>query len=290
MKAGMASRTAQYMALFRALETTRPANNRLFKDPYAISFLNNKHRLVTRLSSFSPARKIVENIIHSKIPGAYSSGLARTKYIDDLLEKAVHNGIQQVIILGAGFDTRALRLSFLSSIPVIEIDHPSTAKLKLEVLRKKLTTLPANVRYIQTDFNTESLEELAVRQSINFSIPTCIIWEGVSNYLDEQAIHRTFSFSSKFVYPSAIIFTYIHKQVLNEPSAFYGASKLLNDLVAIEEKWTFGFDPAELAGYLQPFSLVLQEDKGALEYRNNYIPGRMEKGYEFYRVAMATKL
>jgi methyltransferase (TIGR00027 family) len=290
MKANKASRTAQYMALFRALETTRPENSRLFKDPYAVSFLNSKHKLVTKLSAFSPARTIIENIIHSKIPGAYSSGLARTKYIDDLLQQSVHNGIQQVIILGAGFDTRALRLPFLATIPVIEIDHPNTAKLKLEVLRQKFSELPRNIRYIQTDFNSESLETLAIKHSINFAVPTCIIWEGVSNYLDAQAIHNTFAFTAKFAIRSTIIFTYVNKQVLDDPGAFYGAVKLLNDLVAIEEKWTFGFNPGELAQYLQPFKLLLKEDKGASEYRNDYIPRRTEKGYEFYRVAMAERV
>lgn len=288
MKANQASRTAQYMALFRAMETTRN-KHQLFKDPYAASFLNNKHRLVTKLSTFSPVRKWVEHIIYKKIPGGYSSGLARTKYIDDLLEQSVRNGIQQVIILGAGFDTRALRLPFLQAVPVIEIDHPNTAKLKLEVLRKKLVKLPENVQYIQTDFNTESLDQLATKHAINFAIPTSIIWEGVSNYLDAHAIYNTFAFASKFVPPSNIIFTYINKQVLDEPEAFYGAAKLLNDLVAIEEKWTFGFYPNELAAYLAQFGLVLKEDKGAAEYRNDYMPERTEKGYEFYRVAMATK-
>src|ERR1700754_4606115 len=113
MKVNQASRTAQYMALFRALETTRAKHHRLFKDPYAVSFLNNKHRLVTQLSALSPVRKWIEQIIYKKIPGAYSSGLARTKFIDDLLEQSIRNGIKQVIILGAGFDTRALRLPFL---------------------------------------------------------------------------------------------------------------------------------------------------------------------------------
>lgn len=289
MKADKASRTAQYMALFRALETTRPEKNQLFKDPYAISFLNSKHQLVTKLSGFSPVRTIIENIIHTKIPGAYSSGLARTRYIDDLLEQSVRNGIQQVIILGAGFDTRALRLPFLSAIPVIEIDHPNTARLKLEVLQKKLTALPRNVQYIQTDFNTESLETLAIKHSINFTLPTCIIWEGVSNYLDAQAIYNTVAFAARFIASSTIIFTYVNKQVLDNPGAFYGATKLLNDLVAIQEKWTFGFHPGELAQYLQPFGLQLQEDKGASEYRNQYLPARTEKGYEFYRVAIAVK-
>ena len=134
MKADKASQTAQYMALFRALETTLPAKKRLFIDPYAVSFLDGKLQLAARLSPLSFVRRYVQRTIQKKIPGAFSSGIARTRYIDDLLQQTLQHHIQQVIILGAGFDTRALRLNSLSNIPVIEIDHPNTARKKTSIL------------------------------------------------------------------------------------------------------------------------------------------------------------
>jgi methyltransferase (TIGR00027 family) len=289
MKADKASQTAQYMALFRALETTLPANKRLFIDPYAISFLDQKLKLATRLSPISAVRWYVQKTIHKKIPGAMSSGIARTRYIDDLLQQTIERGVKQVIILGAGFDTRALRLQFLSSIPVIEIDHPNTSGKKTAILKKMLGRLPNHIRYWQIDFNKEKLNELAAREQLNFSIPTTIIWEGVTNYLDEHAIDSTFSFTQQFSSGSYIIFTYVHQQVLEAPETFYGASQLLKDLEAIEERWTFGFNPEELSDYLQQYNLVLHEDSGASDYRDKYLPERPEKGYEFYRVAIARK-
>ncbi|MBO9200930.1 MULTISPECIES: class I SAM-dependent methyltransferase [Niastella] len=289
MKADKASQTAQYMALFRALETTQPANKRLFKDPYAVSFLDGKLNWVARLSFLSFVRNYVQNTIHNKIPGALTSGIARTRYIDDLLQQTVQHNIQQVIILGAGFDTRALRLDYLSTIPVIEIDHPNTARKKTTILKKTLGQLPNHIHYWQLDFNKESLQELAVREKLDFSIPTTIIWEGVTNYLDAQAINNTFAFASQFATNSYIIFTYVHQQVLDAPESFFGAEKLLQDLDAIEERWTFGFDPEQLSAYLQQYNFVLLEDSGASNYRDKYLPNRPEKGYEFYRVAFAYK-
>ncbi|HEY8895823.1 MAG TPA: SAM-dependent methyltransferase [Niastella sp.] len=290
MKADKASQTAQYMALFRALETKQPANKRLFIDPYAISFLDGKLKVATRLSPLSFVRRYVTSTIRKKIPGALTSGIARTKYIDDLLKQTVQHNIQQVIILGAGFDTRALRLDFLSTIPVIEIDHPNTARRKTSILKKNLGHLPNHIHYWQIDFNKESLQELAAREKLDFSIPTTIIWEGVTNYLDEQAINNTFAFAQQFATGSYIIFTYVHKQVLHAPQNFYGAAKLLQDLEAIEERWTFGFNPEELSAYLQQYNYVLLEDSGASNYRDKYLPDRPEKGYEFYRVAFASKV
>lgn len=289
MKAEKASQTAQYMALFRALETTQPANKRLFIDPYAISFLDGKLNLAACLSPLSFVRRYVQKIIHKKIPGALSSGIARTRYIDDLLQQTIQHNIQQVIILGAGFDTRALRLDCLSTIPVIEIDHPNTARKKTSILKKVLGNLPGHIHYWQIDFNKENLHELAARENLDFSIPTTIIWEGVTNYLDEQAINNTFAFAKRFATGSYIIFTYVHQEVLEAPQNFFGATKLLKDLDAIEERWTFGFDPEKLPVYLQQYNFVLLEDSGASYYRDKYLPDRPERGYEFYRVAFATK-
>jgi len=289
MKADKASQTAQYMALFRALETTLPENQRLFIDPYAKSFLNGKLKIATRLAPISFVRRYVQNTIRKKIPGAMSSGIARTRYIDDLLYQAIQHKVKQVIILGAGYDTRALRLDFLSTIPVIEIDHPNTARRKTLKLKKLLGHLPNHIRYWQIDFNKEGLQEMAAREQLDFSIPTAIIWEGVTNYLNEQAINSTFAFAQQFTRGSYIIFTYVHQQVLHEPQHFFGASKLLKDLEVLDERWTFGFNPEELSAYLQQYNFVLLEDSGASDYRDKYLPDRPEKGYEFYRVAFAIK-
>jgi methyltransferase (TIGR00027 family) len=289
MKEDKASKTAQYMALFRALETTRPAGVRLFGDPYAISFLDRGLRNATRLSKFPLFRSLVQQIIQRKIPGALSSGLARTKYIDDLLQYTINNGAQQVLILGAGFDTRGIRLGFLRNVRVIEIDHPNTATLKMNVLKDRLGKLPDHISYYQLDFNKESLDDMVSWNPIDFSKPTTIIWEGVTNYLSASAIESVFRFVKRFTAGSYIIFTYVHKMVLDNPQAFYGAEKLLSDLEKIEERWTFGFRPEELRAYLNKYNLALLEDKGATEYRRKYMPRNNEKGYEFYRVAFAKK-
>lgn len=283
------SRTAQYMALFRALETTRPQGYRLFGDPYAINFLDRRFKQVIKLSRLPVIRNMVQQIIYRKIPGALSSGIARTKYIDDRLQYTLHKGVRQVIILGAGFDTRSLRLGFLRNIPVIEIDHPNTAAIKLNVLKNCLGRLPENTRYLQVDFNEQRLEDLISWNNIDVSIPTTIIWEGVTNYLTAEAVSSTFRFIERFTGGSYVIFTYVHQLVLDHPGTFYGAEKLLHDLDQLEERWTFGFRPEALKDYLNRYQLALLEDKGAKEYRQKYLPERSEKGYEFYRVAIAKR-
>jgi methyltransferase (TIGR00027 family) len=290
MKIDKTRRTAQYMAFFRALETRRPSNEKLFSDPFAIYFLDNALRFAVQAANLPVFKTYLKNRIQNKIPGAFSSGVARTKYIDDLVSSTIKSGVKQVIILGAGFDTRASRLESLQTIPVIEIDHPNTSNFKIDTYKKRTGTLPQNVTYCQIDFNKESLDQLAEKNKFDFTIPTTIIWEGVTNYLTADAIDSTFSFISKFSTGSFVIFTYVHKQVLIEPGSFVGGEKLLKDLQSIEERWTFGFLPNELPGYLSNCGLARVEDLGATEYRQKYLPDRAEKGYEFYRVAMASRM
>jgi methyltransferase (TIGR00027 family) len=289
MKKDTPSKTAQYMALYRAMETRRPRGKRLFTDPYAIQFLTPAHRLLCRLASFPPAERLFYHLIQRRIPGALASGLARTRLIDDLLETTIQQGVRQVIIPGAGFDTRSIRLTNLKDISIIEIDHPDTARCKLQTLTRHIKTLPKNTRYLSIDFNKQSLEDLFKQQAIDLSLPTTLIWEGVTNYLQREAIDAVFALAGKFAKGSFIIFTYIDKKVLENPASYYGAARLIKDLDAIEERWTFGFSPAELPGYLSEFGLSLLKDAGAADYRQQYIPERRKilKGYEFYRVAMA---
>jgi methyltransferase (TIGR00027 family) len=291
MKANTASRTAQYMALFRAVEATRPKSKRLFTDPYAINFLDKELQRVTKMAAWPIIGRLIPRLIHNKGIGAISSGIARTKYIDDLLEVTIKEGSKQVIILGAGFDTRAVRLDFLKNISIIEIDHPDTSNFKLEILKKNIAQLPGNVNYHQVDFNEQSLNEIAEQAGISFLLPTTIIWEGVTNYLTKEAIDNTFHFTKQFISPFNIIFTYIDKDVLDNPGHFKGTDQLFANLKNNEEQWTFGFNPSELTKYLQLFNLALKEDLNATEYRNRYMPERkgVLEGYEFYRVVAAKR-
>jgi len=106
-----ASRTAEFMALFRALESVRhPVSARLFDDRFARGFLRPSLRAVVDVSRVPVVGRAVAAYIDRRWPGARSSGIARTRLIDDLVEEALRDGIAQLVILGAGFD--CLYLSF----------------------------------------------------------------------------------------------------------------------------------------------------------------------------------
>ena len=131
----MASSTAEYMALFRALESTAPPETRLFNDPYATRFLRPSLRCLVRLSRWRLGRSLVRSAIDQFWPGARASGVARTRFIDDALVAASCEGkVEQVVLLGAGFDCRAHRLTLSSSPAFVEVDTPETHEMKRERL------------------------------------------------------------------------------------------------------------------------------------------------------------
>jgi methyltransferase (TIGR00027 family) len=284
-----ASQTAEFMALFRALESARLPEKRLFEDPYAKGFLKPSLRFVVRLSRIPALGAWVPGRIDHRWPGARTSGVARTRLIDDMLIRALRDGIEQVAIMGAGFDSRAYRIPGIERARVFEIDHSDTLAAKRERLQRMLGALPAHVVFVEIDFNRQSLEEVLKAASFDSKLPTFFIWEGVTNYLTAQAVDATLRFVSSNAAGSQIVFTYVHSEVLDNPAGFDGTRTLTRTLQRLGEPWTFGLDPAELPGYLKARGLELVEDIGSVEYRKRYMGSdpRHTRGYEFYRAALA---
>jgi methyltransferase (TIGR00027 family) len=289
MKQNQASRTAEYMALFRALESFRPSDTRLFEDRFAQEFLRPSLRTVVHLSRAPLFRALIPGLIDQRWPGARSSGVARTRFIDEALATALHDGIEQVVILGAGFDCRAYRIPGIECARVYEVDHPSTLTAKREHLRRVLGSLPVHVAFAEVDFNSQRLEDVLAASGFDTVRRTFFIWEGVTNYLSAQAVDTTLRFISTAGVGSRLIFTYVHRGVLDNSAEFEGTRNLMRLLQKEDEPWTFGLYPTELASYLQARGFELIEDIGSVDYRARYMNprGRHMKGYEFYRLALA---
>ncbi|HYL99333.1 MAG TPA: class I SAM-dependent methyltransferase, partial [Blastocatellia bacterium] len=115
------------------------------------------------------------------------------------------------------------------------------------------------------------------------------IWEGVTNYLSEEAVNRTLRFVASTLPGNRIVFTYVHKDVLTDLNSRGNLRGVARTLQKAGEPWTFGFDPIELPVYLHERGLRLLEDIGSVEYPSRYMGSspRVLNGYEFYRIAVA---
>jgi methyltransferase (TIGR00027 family) len=285
------SRTAEQMALFRALETARN-HDKIFDDPYAAKFLHGSFRLVASLARVPPIGRRLERYIDEHWPaGPRASAVVRTRLIDDRVSAAIAAGSRQVVLLGAGYDSRAYRLPAAASVRVFEVDHPATQATKHRLVRASVH--PAHrthVRFVPADLIKEDLADALRRAGFAVLEPTVVVWEGVTNYLTETAIDAVLRHLAAITASgSRLIFTYVDRAALDDPGDFPGLADWQAAVRDGGEPWTFGFDPADLPRYLADRGMRLSLDLSARDAATRYLTplGRHEPAAPFYRIAEA---
>ena len=282
-----ASLTAEYMALFRAIESARPERSRLFYDPLATQFLHGWRKWICEIARSGAGRWLFERLLDRESPGARAAGIARTKWIDDEVTRALETSTQ-LVLLGAGFDTRAYRLPAVQQVKTLEVDYPETSVAKQASLRKEIGSLPKHVQFVSIDFNTQSLADVLHGAGFDETQPACFVWEGVTNYLSPEAVDEVLGQIARAAYGSVLLFTYVDRSVLDKPELYFGAKKLLSRLHAYGEPWTFGLYPDDIEQYLGARKMRLIRDLSVAEvWKSVGRPGSEVNGYRFYRVASA---
>jgi methyltransferase (TIGR00027 family) len=289
MKEQSPSRTAEHNALFRAIEYARRPEERIVNDWIAQSFLTAPFRLVAMLSRNFICRAMLCRYIDYRWPGSRTSLIARTRLIDDYVASArAATGVPQIVVLGAGYDSRAYRIAGAEGSRFFEVDHPNTSAVKKAHIHRVLGALPEHVRYVAVDFRHDSLAESLETAGFNPVYRSLFIWEGVSNYLTENSVRSTLSFISNLAEGTALIFTYIDEAVLRNPLHFAGGSEVQRIIARLKEPWTFGIRPDRISEFLRECGLCVDGDLCAADYRKPYYQAAAEiKGYEFYHVVRA---
>jgi methyltransferase (TIGR00027 family) len=260
MRAGQPSRTARQNALFRALEARRPPADRVADDPLAVKFLTPEFRALAAAGRVPPVRRLIESVIDRRWPCVRGGVVARTRLIDEAVAAALP-GVQQVLILGAGFDSRAYRLAQLRDVAVFEVDHPATQAAKRRILRRGSGEIPANVRFVPVDFGADDPAAKLAEGGFASGKPTLVLWEGVTNYLDPVSVDATFSFLASAIAPgSPVLFTYVDRAMLDGSAVFEGAATTLRAVRRVGEPLTFGLNPKEVPGYLSERGFELDSD------------------------------
>ena len=276
------SQTAAYVALYRAMETAERRRPRLFDDPYALRFLPLKLQAAVQLARLPISQRLLARYADLRAPGARTSAIARTVFIDDVLRRAVLDGAEQCVILGAGYDCRAQRLPELARVRVFEVDRAATQE------RKRALLGPTHVAYVPVDFLRDDAFERLQAHGWDRARRSVFVWEGVTNYLDESAVLRVLREVARCAAGSTIVFTYVHRGVIDGSVQFAGAERIVQNVRGMREPWTFGIAPQQIAAFLEGAGLRLREDLGADEYRARYLPSwESSYGYAFYRVAVA---
>jgi methyltransferase (TIGR00027 family) len=288
MRAHRPSRTAEHNALFRAIECARAPQQRIVNDWLAQHFLSAPFRLTALLSRNPACAMLLCRYVDYRWPGSRTSLIARTRLMDDYLTLKLATGVPQVVILGAGFDSRAHRITGAERAHFFEVDHPNTSAVKKALIRRALGALPEHVKYVPVNFQRDPLPEALKAAGFDPLIRSLILWEGVSNYLTEDSVKATLTFIAGLAEGTVLIFTYVDEAVLHNPAQFAGGSEVQKTFARLEEPWTFGIRPDRASEFFRQSGLCLDSDLSAAEYRERYYGATPRiKGYEFYHVVTA---
>jgi len=290
MRAGEASRTAQYMALFRALESARATRERLFSDPLASAFLSGGLRVLASAARLPGLHALVPRLVDRRTPGPRISAVLRTRVIDEHVQEALGAGATQLVILGAGYDSRPYRIGGVAAARVFEVDHPDTQEVKRRCVAAKLGSVPPNVVWVPVDFLRDDFGSRLSQAGYSPDAPTFFIWEGVTNYLTAETVDATLRWMSAHSRDgSRISFTYVDRGLLDGSKPFPGSARWVATVVRAGEPFTFGLVPEELEHYLAERGLRLLSDKSTAETydRLQRAVGAGARPPAFYHVALA---
>lgn len=183
------SLTAEAVTLARALEQLKPERERVVDDPWAQLFLSRASRGVLAAWSGSLTGRMLRRFG----PSLTTYVPLRHRFIDDHLAQALDGGVAQVVLLGAGYDTRAYRFADrLDGRPVFEVDLAAISQAKAATVAKHAEQLPAaDVVRVEIDFETQHLQDVLPAAGFTVGAPTFFTWEGVPMYLTRAAVKST---------------------------------------------------------------------------------------------------
>jgi methyltransferase (TIGR00027 family) len=275
---GKPSVTALEVTAYRAIGAKHPDPTIRNDDYLAERFLGTKERAILRAAGSQG----VLNALKMDTEAAWSSlGTgqafatavhARTRYIDGLFKEALASSATQVVILGAGLDSRAYRFAdALGRVRVFEVDFPPTQEYKKKRVREVLGSLRPYVTYVPIDFAKEDLATVLNRRGYDQTQKTFFVWEGVTFYIPASAVDATLRFVANHSAPgSRIVFDYFLESGLTTP----GVSALNKRLAALGEPFIFGIPDENREDFIARRGLVMAADVGINDLRGRYVPGR----------------
>ncbi len=244
MRKKQSSISALGIAVMRALESEKPEGERLIYDPYARQFVSNfLYGFVKFFDKLGYGEK--------RGPGVKEFLAARERYIDDYLRRYLDAGVEQVVILGAGFDARAYRFAE-EGARFFEVDHPATQNAKLKKILQIFGKFPEQVTYVPIDFNEQSLAERLPQSGYDASLTTLFIWQGVTQYITPEAVDETLAFVVDHAPPgSAIIFDYMAPDIMEGTPEHGEVRNMRRYRWMSGEQFTFGIPIAEAVTFME---------------------------------------
>ena len=248
------SGTAFVVAEFRAEENGATAP--LYRDAVVPLFLNDETRRAAALvaASFPPVKDLVK---------------IRTKYFDDMLEKRLLSHVRQVVILGAGLDTRAVRKPW-AGVTYFEIDDAATLAVKQACYEQQ--GLDVNLKFIPGNYVTDGLIDLLEQNDFDFDLPTYFIWEGNTMYLPLDCTKQILTELRSHVTQFWLSCDYMAESVISKTTGDPGITSLVESFANMGAPWLSGIRDMQALAHELGLSLI--EDFRTSELYRAYWAGR----------------
>jgi methyltransferase (TIGR00027 family) len=204
--------------------------------------------------------------------------LARARYAEEALDRAIASGVNQYVILGAGLDTFAFRHpELLEKITVFEVDHPASQAFK----RQRITDLgwpcPENLHFVAMDFAAESLAGALRRVPFNPAEKSFFSWLGVSYYLGIDEVRATLRQVAQLAPPgSELVFDYLDTAAYQWNKAAPRVVRMLGSVKEIGEPMVSSFDAHELVAEMAGCGFAVVENLGPFDIQRRYFMGRID--------------
>ena len=258
--------TAFIVAEYRAEENLEPAP--LYRDPIVELFLNAD----TRLAAARVARDfpLVKDIV--KI---------RTKYFDDTLDAPLSAGARQVVILGSGLDTRAVRKA-AAGVTYYEIDDADTLQIKQD--RYDEQSFDLDLELIPANYVNDGMIDLLDRHGLDFDLPTYIIWEGNTMYLPIDRMKWVVTELAAHLTRFRLSFDYMAEAVISKTTGDPGVTKLAESFASMGAPWVSGV--SDIQALAHEVGLTVVENFRTADLHRAYRPDRpiASSVYNFYSV------
>ena len=264
--------TAQGVAKQRLIESLAKPNKRIIYDPYADKFVLGAS--IIKLMGHNFSVWLGDKIV----PGMHEHLICRTRFIDDFIENSALIDMEQYVILGAGYDSRAHRLKLPSKVKIFEVDQLEVQERKRSRISDNIPNVE-NVTYVSIDFNHQSLSDQLLNAGFNRKKATIFTLEGVSQYILKEALNSTLKELAKLNSNSKFFISYVNKLIKEDPRACFGkgysnpekAVKFIRDSSAsVGEPWISFYTAQEIEDLLFQNNFTLLEDKTLVDLNSKY--------------------
>ena len=199
------------------------------------------------------------------LPGLYAYQQARTREIDRHVLDGLRAGARQLVILGAGLDSRAWRFADkLRGGRAWEVDLPTTGRWKRNRIHR-LGQSSDHVTFVTLDFTRDALADALAQHGCDVSQPTIFVWSGVSYYLPPESVESTLRELARFAEGSSLIFDYLFESARRDPASHHGVREFFRRVARVGEPVHFAVERSALGGWLGAHGFCLEDDAGPEE-------------------------